>query len=66
MQFASFQQFPLDLIARFQADGGGQGEGKAYVKPGLLTARANRLDFQRIGGFHFLCIFCRLYWYFIS
>jgi len=39
MEFAPVQQFPLDVIPRFQADGGGQGEGKAHVQPGLLDAQ---------------------------
>ena len=53
-QFVPVEQFPLDLIARVEADGGGQGQGKTHVEPGLLSLRANGLDFQRIGGWwHF-------------
>ena len=49
-QFVPVEQLPLDLVARVEADGGGQGQGKTHVKPGLLSLRANGLDSQRIGG----------------
>jgi hypothetical protein len=52
MQFATIQQFPLDLIARFQADGRGQGEGKTDVEPRLLALRTDGLNLERIGGLH--------------
>ena len=59
MQFPSIQQFPLHFIARIEADGGGQGQRKTDVKPGLLALRTDRLNFQRIGGLHFFARFAR-------
>jgi len=58
VQFSSVQQFPLDAVAGVEADGGGQGQGKTHVEPGLLSPRSNGLDFQRVGGrLHFFVIF---------
>ena len=54
VQFAAVEQLPLDRFARFQANGGGQGEWEADVEAGVLAARANRLDAQGVGGWHFL------------
>ena len=54
VQFAAFEQLPLDRFARFQTDGGGQGEWEADVEARVLATRANRLDTQGIGGWHFL------------
>ena len=54
VKFAAIEQLPLDLFSRFQADGGGQGQGEAHIEPGVLSARTNRLDPQRIGSRHFV------------
>ena len=53
VQFAAIQQFPLDSFAALQANGGGQRQGKADVKTGLLALRSHDLNFQRIGRLHF-------------
>ena len=54
VKFTSVEQFPLDLFSRFQADRGGQSQGEAHVESGVLSARTNRLDPQRKGGWHFV------------
>ena len=54
MQFATIQQLPLDLIARFEADGRGQGEGKTDVEPRLLALGTDRLNLERAGRLHLL------------
>ena len=56
MKFTPIEQLPLNLFSRFQADGGGQGQGEAHIEPGVLSARTNRLDPQGIGSGHFLVI----------
>jgi hypothetical protein len=57
-QFTPIKQLPLDLVARVEANGRGQGQGETDVKAGLLSARADGLDFQRIGGgLHFFIFF---------
>lgn len=53
MEFAALEQFPLDFVPGLQTDGGGQGQGKAHVEPGLLPARTDGLDFEGIGDGHF-------------
>ena len=53
MEFSAIQQFPLHFLSGLQADSGGQGHGEAHVKPGILSARTDRLDAQRIGDVHF-------------
>ena len=53
VQFAPIQQFPLHLITGMEADGGGQGQRKTHIQPGLLSLRTNRLNFQGIGRRHF-------------
>ena len=45
VQFASIQEFPLDLFSRFQADGRGQRDGKIDVELGLLPFGADGLHF---------------------
>ena len=54
MEFTPVEQLPLDFFSRFQADGGGQGQGEADVEAGVLSARPNRLDAQGIGSWHFV------------
>ena len=58
VQFAPVQQFPLDLVAGLEANGGGQGQWKTHVEPGLLSFGADGLDLQRIGvRLHFFVFF---------
>lgn len=52
MKLAAVEQFPLNFFAWLQADRGGQGERETDIEPGLLSARTNRLDPQRIGRGH--------------
>ena len=52
VEFPALQQFPLHLVTRLQADGGGQGQGKTDIQPGFLSARAHGLNAQRISDFH--------------
>jgi hypothetical protein len=52
VKFPSVQEFPLDLFAGLQADGGRQREGKIHIQPRILSTRANRLDPQRKGSWH--------------
>ena len=54
VQFPPVEQLPLDFFPRLQADGRRQGQGEAHVEPGVLSARTNRLDPQRIGSWHFV------------
>ena len=54
VEFTAIEQLPLDLFSRGQADSGGQGQGEAHIEPGVLSARPNRLDPQRIGSRHFV------------
>ena len=42
------------LFTRLQADSSRQGQRKAHVEPGVLSARTNRLHAQRIGSLHFV------------
>lgn len=53
MQFSPTQKFPLNFIAWFQADGGGQGQGKAHIEPGVLAFGSDGLNTQWISGLHF-------------
>jgi hypothetical protein len=53
VKFPAVEQLPLDLFARFQTDGGSQRQREAYIQPGILSAGADRLDTQWIGGLHF-------------
>jgi hypothetical protein len=52
VEFAPVKQFPLDLIAGPQADGGGQGQGEAHVEPGSLAFGTNGLNAQGVGHRH--------------
>ena len=63
VQFPSVEEFPLDLFAWHQADGGRQREGKIHIQPRILSARTNRLDPQRKGSWH---LFGLAYCYFVG
>jgi hypothetical protein len=56
VKFSAVEQFPLDLFARLQSDGGSQREGKAHIQSGILATGADRLNPQGIGGLHFVLI----------
>jgi len=43
VKFAAVQQLPLYLLAWLQADGGGQGQRKAHIEPGILGSRPWRI-----------------------
>jgi len=60
MQFATVEQFPLDLVARLQADGGGQREGEIDVEARLLSLGTDGLDFERIFCLHSMKLAYRL------
>ena len=44
MKFPAVQELPLDFVARLQTDGGRQGQRKAHIQAGILSARADRLN----------------------
>jgi hypothetical protein len=46
VEFAPIQEFPFDLFAGLQADGGRQRQWKVDIETGLLPTRANRLHFE--------------------
>ena len=52
MKFLAVQEFPLDLVSRLETDGGGEGHGEADIQAGVLSAGADGLDPQGIGGLH--------------
>lgn len=56
MKLAAREQFPLNFIAGFHADGGGDGEGDGDVEAGLLGRGADDLDFDGIFCLHSLKI----------
>lgn len=49
VEFSAVQEFPLDLFAWLQADGGRQGQGEAHIEPRVLATGADDLDAQGIG-----------------
>ena len=53
VEFASVEEFPLELLTWFQTDGDGQGHGKVDVKTGVLSARADGLHTNWKGSRHF-------------
>lgn len=57
MQFVAIEQFPLDMISRIEANGGGHCQGETHVEPGLLSLGTDGLDFQGISRLHFVCDF---------
>jgi hypothetical protein len=62
MEFTPIQKFPLNLFPGFQPDGRRQGQWKAHIESGVLAARADGLNTQRIGSRHFLGLDCWFYW----
>jgi len=54
MEFSTIEEFPLDGFAWLDADGGGQGQRKAYVETRLLALGTAGLDFDGVSGLHFL------------
>src|SRR5438045_6922130 len=53
MKLPAVEQFPLNFITRLQPDGDGQGQREAHIQAGILSARTDRLNSQRISGLHF-------------
>ena len=53
MQFSAVQEFPLNLVAWFEADGGGQSHGKADIESLILALGTNGLNAQGVSGLHF-------------
>jgi len=53
MKLPAVEQFPLNFITRLQPDSDGQGQREAHIQAGILSARTDRLNSQRISGLHF-------------
>src|SRR6266498_4092035 len=53
VKFSAVQKLPLNLVAGLQPDGDGQGQREAHIQAGILSARTDRLNSQRISGLHF-------------
>ena len=60
MEFVTFEEFPFDLFAGFEADSDSQGYGDKQVGSFLLSFGANSLDFNRIFYLLFHRLACRL------
>ena len=46
VKFSPIQEFPLDLLTRFQTDRRGQGDGEVNVEFGFLVFGPDGLDFE--------------------
>src|SRR6266545_6474325 len=53
VKLPAVEQFPLNFITRPQPDGDCQGQREAHIQAGILSARTDRLNSQRISGLHF-------------
>ena len=47
VQFAAVEQFPLDFLAGFQADGRRQGQREVDIQTGLLALGTDGLNLQK-------------------